>query len=153
MRMTVSVSDNYLGFMSGRSTIEAIHLVRRLVELYREAKKDLYMVFIYLRKHMTRFLFWRCLKAKGVLVPYIMAIKDMYDGGKTQVRIVEGDSENFRLAGVVVAVDVSGAWTPVGTAGSTLAVARAGFLAAPRAYPQPPPRPQPLTGIVRGAGA
>lgn len=38
---------------------------------------------------------WRCLKVRGVLVTYIAAIKDMYDGAETQVRTLGGDSEYF----------------------------------------------------------
>ena len=46
----ILISEDQFGFMSGRSTTEAIHLSRRLIELHRDKKKDLYLVFIDLEK-------------------------------------------------------------------------------------------------------
>ena len=61
LREITRISINQFGFMPGRSTMEAIFLIRKVMERYREKKKDLHMVFIDLKKaydEITRNVMW-----------------------------------------------------------------------------------------------
>jgi hypothetical protein len=68
--------------MPGRSTLEAILLIRQVMERYKEQKKDLHMVFINLEKaydKISRNLMWWTLDKHKVPTKYVTLIKDMYD--------------------------------------------------------------------------
>ena len=105
LRKGISILENQFSFMPGRSPIEAIHLIRRLIEVYRDRKKDPRIVFIDLKKaydRVPREVLWKCLKKKGVSVSYIRAIKDMYEGVKTSVKSSVGDTEYFPISYITV---------------------------------------------------
>jgi DNA repair protein RadC len=61
LRGVTNVTENQFSFMSGRSTMETIFLIRQLMERCMEQKKDLHMVFIDLEKaydKVTRNIMW-----------------------------------------------------------------------------------------------
>ncbi|GKE19145.1 retrovirus-related pol polyprotein LINE-1 [Tanacetum coccineum] len=68
LRRETEVSENQFGFMPGRSTMEAIHIIRSLMEKYRERQKDLHLAFLNLEKahdSVQRELIWKTLNDKG----------------------------------------------------------------------------------------
>ena len=46
---------------------------------------------------MPREVLWRCLDKKGVPVEYTRVIRDMYEGVRTRVRTVIGDTQDFSI--------------------------------------------------------
>jgi len=100
LRKETHVTDNQFDFMPGRPTMEAIYLLRRVMERYRTDKKDLHLVFIDLEKahdRVPREILWKALEKKGVRVAYIRAIQDMYEGASTSVRTHDGDTVDFPI--------------------------------------------------------
>ena len=87
-RGMTQISTNQFGFMTGRSTTEAIFLIRQVMERFREQKKDLHMVFIDLEKacdKIPRNVMWWVLDKHKVPTKYITLIKDMYNNVVTSV--------------------------------------------------------------------
>jgi hypothetical protein len=100
LRRVTNVTKNQFGFMPGRSTMEAILLIRQLMERCREQKKNMHMVFIDLEKiydKVPRNVMWWALQKHKVSTKYIILIKDMYDNVVTTVQTSYGDIMTFQL--------------------------------------------------------
>ena len=100
LRGTTQILTNQFGFMPGRSTIEAIFLIRRVMEWFREQKNDLYMIFIDLEKTYDKIpknvMGWSLDKHK-VPLKYVTLIKDMYNNVVTSVRTNDGNTDYFPI--------------------------------------------------------
>ncbi|XP_071687064.1 uncharacterized protein [Rutidosis leptorrhynchoides] len=100
LRRETTISENQFGFMPGRSSMEAIHIIRSLIEKFREKQKSLEMVFLDLEKAydcVSRKLIWKTLNVRGIPSRYIRAITDMYEGAKSCVRTPVGNTEYFPI--------------------------------------------------------
>ena len=93
IRQETVIRENQFGFMSGRSTTKAIHILRALVEKYREQKKNFHMVYIDMEKafdSIPRGIIWDSLKTRGISQSYIKAIRDMYNRVSTNIQTSMG---------------------------------------------------------------
>nr|GEX85362.1 retrovirus-related Pol polyprotein LINE-1 [Tanacetum cinerariifolium] len=98
LQRETSMSENQFGFMPGRSLVEAIHLIRSLIEKYRERLRDLHMTFLDLEKaydSVPRELIWKTLVDKGTSRRYIKVIRNMYDDVCIGDKILQ-PKESFR---------------------------------------------------------
>jgi hypothetical protein len=88
LRGVTNVTKNQFDFMPERLTMEAIFLIRQLMDRCREQKKDMFMVFIDLEKDydkVPRNVMWWALQNNKVSTKCITLIKDMYDNIVTSV--------------------------------------------------------------------
>ena len=100
LRETTQISTNQFDFMPGRSTTEAIFLIRQVMEQFREQKKDLHMVFIDLEKaydKIPRNVMWWPLDKHKVPSKYVTLITDMYNNIVTSVRTNDGNTYYFPI--------------------------------------------------------
>jgi hypothetical protein len=80
--------------------MDAIFLIRQLMERCREQKKDMHMVFIDLEKSydkVPRNVMWWALQRHKVSTKYITLFKDMYDNVVTSARISDQDTNDFSI--------------------------------------------------------
>jgi hypothetical protein len=94
------ITMNQFGFMSGRSTMEVIFLIKHVMERYKELKKDFHMVFIDMEKAYDKIpkkLMWWALDKHKVPTKYVTLIKDMYNKVVTSFRTTDGDTNVFPI--------------------------------------------------------
>jgi hypothetical protein len=82
--------------------MDAIFLIRQLMERCKEQKKDLHMVFINLKKaydKVHRNVMWLTLQKHKVSTKYITLINDMYYNIVISVRTSDEDTNDFPIKG------------------------------------------------------
>jgi len=100
LRRNVSIDQMQFGFRQGKSTTDAIFIVRQMQEKHLEKKKELWMAFVDLEKAFDRVpweVLWWSLRKKGVAEQLIEVIVSLYKGVKTAVKTKDGIGEEFEV--------------------------------------------------------
>ena len=100
IRQVVSIDDSQFGFVPGRSTTDAIFVVRQLQEKYLAVNKRLYMAFVDLEKafdRVPRKVIWWALRKLGVEEWIVRLVQGMYANARSRVRVGEGFSKEFEV--------------------------------------------------------
>ena len=115
LRKIVKIDSMQFGFMSGRSTTDAIFIVRQLQEIYLAKSKDLWMAFVDLEKafdRVPREVVWWALRYLGLDEWIVSVIKVMYEDASTKVRM-NGRERESRAFNVKVGVHQGSVLSPL----------------------------------------
>jgi len=89
-----------MGFMPGKSTVDAILAVKQLVEKYGTVGKDLFVAFIYLKKDFDFVpgeIIWWGLRKKVMMEPEVRAVIEMCREAETAVQIEDKKTAWFEV--------------------------------------------------------
>ena len=100
LRTVVAVDAMQFGFMPGKSTTDAIFIVRQMQEKHLAKDTDLFFAFVDIEKAFDRVprkvVKW-ALRRAGVLERIVNAVMALFDGSRTAVRTRVGDSRSFHV--------------------------------------------------------
>lgn len=77
LRKETQVIENQIDFMSGRSIMEAIYLLRHVMGQYQMDQQDLHLIFTDLKNAYDRVpkeILWKALEKKEIRIVYIRVI-------------------------------------------------------------------------------
>ena len=96
IRDNISIDEMQFGFMPGRSTTDAIFILRQLQEKFLGKKKNLYFAFVDLEKafdRVPRSVLWLAMRKVGVSEWIIRTVQAMYRNAQSKVRVGSSYSE------------------------------------------------------------
>lgn len=100
LRKSIVIDNCQMGFCPGRSTTEAIFIIRQLQEKYCQKKKKLYHIFVDLEKAFDRvprtMIEW-ALRKQRVPQRLVTAVMALYQGTKSKVKALAGESDEFEI--------------------------------------------------------
>ena len=100
-------------FMSGRSTTDAIYILRQMQEKHIIRKRKIYLIFVDLEEAFDRVpgsILWWTMRKLGIDEWFVRLVKVMYDGANSRVRVNGCFTERFE---VTVGVHQGSALSPL----------------------------------------
>ena len=90
LRHMVKVDEMQFGFMLGKGTIDAVLILRRLIQEYLDKEKKLYMCYVDLEKAFDRVpskVLECAMRKRGIPEVMVTTVMILYEGAKAKVRV------------------------------------------------------------------